>query len=125
MLDIWLLTEDALRSDNYTPIPKTQIRFGEQDIDILVKERGTEEPYRSVDLKEFMGEMELPIFDHSRRWIQRLDRNPRRKIVYDCQTTDPLAVDKPSTKHPISRQNSWENNKRSRGAEGMDVGFWI
>ena len=112
-------TEVRLHSSN----TKTQIRFGEQDIDVLVKERGTDEPYRSVDLKEFMGEMELPPFDHSRRWIMRLDRPPRRKIVYDTPAADPLAVDKPSTKHPISRQNSWKNSKRSRGAvaEGMEV----
>ena len=103
------------------PDMKTQIRFGEMDIDILTKERGTDEPYRSVDINDFMGESELPVFDHSRRWIQRLDRPPRRKIVYDNQASDPLAVDKQANKHSISRQNSWQDKKRYRGADGMEV----
>ena len=100
---------------------KTQIRFSEHDIEVLTKERWSEEPYRSVDLKDFMGEMELPPFDHSRRWLQRLDRPPRRKIVYGNPSIDPLAIEQHPNKHHMSRQNSWEDNKRIRGEDGMET----
>ena len=99
---------------------KTQLRFGDHDIEVLTKERGTEEPYRSVELDDFMDGTQLPPFDHSKKWSQRTDRPPRRKINYGRQSEDPLTLYKPTNKHQLSRQNSTEEPKRQRG-EGIDI----
>ena len=61
---------------------KTQLRFGHRDIDVMTKEKGSKEPYKYVPLVELTNLQDLPKFDHSRRWAQRVDRPPRRKINY-------------------------------------------
>ena len=94
---------------------KTQIRFNEKDIEILTKERGSNEPYKTNDLETFMGNTPLPEFDHTRKWTFRSDRPPRRKITYDRENTDPLAIHKESGKHQLSRHSSLEDkNKKSK-----------
>ena len=91
---------------------KTQIRFGENDVEVLNKTRGAEEPYRNVDLTEFMDGEELPAFDHSKKWAVRPDRPPRRKIIYD-RVVDPLAIPR-NAKHALSRENSTDATKKHR-----------
>ena len=56
------------------------MRFNEFDIKLLVKERGTAEPYRALDLKEIEKEIDLPQFDHSIIWRKKIDRHPLRKM---------------------------------------------
>ena len=59
---------------------KTQVRFGHDDLEILVKTKGTEEPFKNVNLKEFIGDMTLPEFDYSIKWKKQIDRSPRRHV---------------------------------------------
>ena len=72
------------------PEIKTEMQFNEHDIEVLTKSKGTGEPYRSIDLKSFMGVTPLPLFDHSRKWISKPDWPPRRKILYDRDTEESL-----------------------------------
>ena len=44
---------------------KTQLRWGERDIEIYTKTKGSQEPFRRNDLKEFMGMDPLPAFGHN------------------------------------------------------------
>ena len=71
---------------------KTQIRFGEKDLEVLLKTREGNEPYKQVDIWTFMDGSELPSFNHTKKWKPRHDHPPRRKICYNSQQ-DPLAID--------------------------------
>ena len=66
---------------------KTQIRWGDSDIEMFVKEKGTNEQLKKTNLLEFMGETDLPEFDTSVKWRKRdLNRNrieERRKSNRD------------------------------------------
>ena len=60
---------------------KTQIRFGEKDLIILTKEKGSDSPFKAEDLLNFIGDHELPAFDMSIKWRIQADRPPRRRIA--------------------------------------------
>ena len=51
------------RAKNYNL--KTQLRYGTNDFEILIKEKGTTKPFRLVEMKEFIGESQLPEFNHN------------------------------------------------------------
>ena len=58
---------------------KTQLRFGKMDINILTKQRGSEEPFRIFKVDE--KEMEtIPKFDFSVCWVWKEEKTPRRKL---------------------------------------------
>ena len=60
---------------------RTQIRFGKQDLELLVKERGTDEPFRFVNLETFLENDVLPGYDYNIKWEHKPDRPPRRKVT--------------------------------------------
>ena len=70
--------------------------------------------YKWVNLKTFMEDSDLPLFDHSRKWTFRPDRPPRRKIMYDEDTEDS------SRKHQMSRQSSTENNHKKSKQDAQE-----
>ena len=86
------------------PTTKTQIRFGPKDIEVLTKEKDTEEPYKVIDLEKILDICELPGFDHSKIWKTRTERPPRRKAEYSNNRKAPPSHD--LTSHPISRNSS-------------------
>ena len=59
---------------------KTQIRFGENDLNILMKRKGEDEPYRVVDFEYFTKETSVPQFDMTIKWKIQQDRPPRRRV---------------------------------------------
>ena len=61
---------------------KTQLRWGESDIEIFTKEKGTEEPLKRKDLYEFMGKEDLPKFDSSIKWTKKSERKTRIKLIF-------------------------------------------
>ena len=60
---------------------KTQIRFGERDLIILTKEKGSQEPYYTEYLDAFTEGEELPDVDMSIKWRFHEDRPPRRRVA--------------------------------------------
>ena len=60
---------------------RTQIRFGKIDLEVLTKEKGTQDPFKNIDLKQFLGDDTLPMFDHNIKWTYRPDRQPRRRAT--------------------------------------------
>ena len=48
---------------------------------ILMKEKGSEEPFRQVNLTDFIGETVLPTFDHTIKWRRLVDRPTRRRVT--------------------------------------------
>ena len=66
---------------------KTQLRWGDRDIKIFMKTKGSQEQYMETDLKEFMGKEELPDCDLYIRWTLRKDIRPSRKLN-NCNRTE-------------------------------------
>ena len=60
---------------------KTQIRFGKNDLEILTKEKGSDKPFNVVNLKDFIGDLEVPEFDWRMKWKSHVDRKPRRTVT--------------------------------------------
>ena len=61
---------------------KTQLRFGRKDIEVLTKTKGNNEPYRIIETETLIDMRDLPNFDHSKKWIKRIDRPPRRRFFH-------------------------------------------
>ena len=59
---------------------KTQIRFGDLDLVLLVKQRGTEEQLRPLNMREIEKEAKLPEIDYNLEWKRRPDRPAFRQI---------------------------------------------
>ena len=57
---------------------KTQIRFNKKDLEILVKERGSQEPFRVIPINDLTDESKVPSFDYTIKWKLKTDRQPRR-----------------------------------------------
>ena len=89
---------------------KTQLRFTNKDIEVLTKEKGSDNPFKPVSLCSLVDLCDLPSFDSTKKWRQRLDRPPRRKVNYS--NTDDDDEDESNTpasrkpRSPPSRQNS-------------------
>ena len=83
------------------PLLKTQIRLGVKDVEVYLKEKGTEEPYKMAALRDIVDIKELPRFDHEIRWNRRSERMPRKSFNFDSRL-------RPSSKTPhlLSRQSS-------------------
>ena len=101
---------EARRND---PNLKTQIWFGSNDLEVLTKEKGSGDPYTNISLQEWLGDISIPEYDHSRKWIPKLDRPPCIRIVYNGPEVDPLETHS-SKKHQISRQDSHEEYKKQK-----------
>ena len=69
-----------LRDKN--PELKTQIRIGENDLEIFTKERMSQEPYKKVKLEDIMDINTAPKFDHSISWKRKPILPARKKIRY-------------------------------------------
>ena len=47
---------------------KTQVRFGRKDLEVFVKVKGQNEPFKKEDLENFTDTKALPMFDHNILW---------------------------------------------------------
>ena len=61
---------------------KTQLRFTSKDIEVLVKYRNTQEPFKTIPLDTVAELSDIPPFDHTKKWTIRNDRLPRRKLDF-------------------------------------------
>ena len=99
---------------------RTQIRFGVRDVEVMVKEKGSKEPYRLKPLEELTDLRDIPGFDHTKRWVQRVDRPPRRRAFSSNERE--VEQDHPDSRKqhvsPPVRQNSIDNNPSKRSRKG-------
>ena len=88
---------------------KTQVRFGEDDLIILTKCKGSEEPFRVTYLRDFCGDEHLPEFNTEVKWRVLADRPPRRRP----QTHDDPAgrKDEPPRRN-LTRQHSIQSTDK-------------
>ena len=61
---------------------KTQVRWGDRDLEIFTKKKGSPDPYIRVNLRDFMGESDLPDFDVRIQWKTRPGIQ-RRNLTFD------------------------------------------
>ena len=77
------------------PWLKTQLRFGRADVEIFTKRKGGEAGYRLANLNDFIGQQQLPPFDHNIRWKKFIDHPPRITVTYKkTLEQDPLRIDR-------------------------------
>ena len=99
---------------SYNKNTKTQMRFGERDVEILLKQRGTDEAYQKVPFETITDPRYIPKFEHNIKWTQGKDATPRRKLVAFNGDTNRMETDNINTK--IVRQSSLDlkrqNDKR-------------
>ena len=99
------------------PTLKTQIRFGQRDLIVLTKEKGTSDPFREVDFQDFVGHKRLPGFDMSVKWRIMEDRPPRRRIASNKPASQQELSSQPALQNQTSRQlstGSQEENSRKK-----------
>ena len=91
---------------------RTQVRFGVHDVEVMIKTKGSRDPYRIKPLDELTDLRDIPKFDHSKVWSTRVDRPPRRKVFNSPERTGE-AVHPTTAKRttpPPSRISSMETN---------------
>ena len=71
------------------PTLKTQICFGLKDIEVLTKKKGEEDSFKCVELKDFLGETQIPKFDAAIKWREHPDKPPRRRLVSPSRNVGP------------------------------------
>ena len=113
------------RADN--PNLKTQIRWGEKDLEIYTKLKGRNEQMTRTSLKEFMEDSSLPDFDFRIKWQQRFETRDRRQPDFRKVRNGPpsLEEDTAITDHRknLRRQRSTNSNnettKKSRNSNSQ------
>ena len=93
------------------PEIKTQVRFGQKDLEILIKNKGSEEPFQKVDLMEFIGKDKIPEFDHKMKWNYTKERPPRRRVTSNRSSSP---VRNKNSQDPASRQTREEKTHKSK-----------
>ena len=98
---------------------KTQIRWGDHDVEMFVKTKGNGEQYRKVKLKEFMGSIKLPEFDMSIRWKKTDNKKPRKQLVFGegrpgLPSLRNIRMSKSGLSRQLSNASSYTNHKKSR-----------
>ena len=103
------------------PKLKTQLRFGETDVEIYVKYRDENTGYRQVKISDFMDPAQVPQFDPKIRWKRFMDQPPRRKVEYRKNITTSGRTNRispePTTRqesNSLTRANSNSTNSNSK-----------
>ena len=65
------LTRQCTQKRAENPNLKTQVRYGHKDLEIFIKIKGSEEGYKKTCLNEFMGNNNLPPYNHSIKWKKK------------------------------------------------------
>ena len=104
------------RSDN--PKLKTQLRWGDKDVEVFVKIKGSEETFKRINLKEFMGSTKLPDFDMNVNWKPRREARTRRELKFGQHGSGLPSLRNQESLQSLVRQHSnssmRENTKRMR-----------
>ena len=103
---------------------KTKMRFGPKGIEVLMKTRGTEEPYRIVSLDNIDDLHNIPKYDHTRSWNPKGDKPPRKTPNYrPDRTYQPSASKIPgkTNTHQLSRSNSNSNTETMSKKQRTDA----
>ena len=111
------INRECARYREQYPEVKTQLRFGQRDVEILLKTRGTEEAYRNVTFDTITDPREIPAFEHNVKWQQRPNRSPRRKLVVHQQVIGEMEVEENNSGNlcGLLRQRSTDSSSGMAG----------
>ena len=104
---------------------KTQIGWGDKDIEIFTKTKGSEEPLRKVDLADFMGETPLPSCEMNFKWKARPSNKIRRELVFNQGKPQLPSLQQVSSEGPaesLRRQHSSTPSLRETKKHRMEEG---
>ena len=59
---------------------KTQLRFGFEDIKIMIKDKDNNEGYKKVNIDVIADPKDIPEFDFGMKWKHRTDCLPRQRM---------------------------------------------
>ena len=106
------MCKDARQRDNKL---KTQLRFGNKDVEVFLKIKGEKEGYKKVELFEFLDIRSVPSFDHSLTWKTSDKKPARRKLVYrrkeQSETEDPSNKNDSAAGPSLQRQLSTRSDR--------------
>ena len=57
-----------------------QLRFGPLDVEVWIKEKGTNEPFEKADMIKTFDMENIPGFDFSKKWNKKKDRSLHRMV---------------------------------------------
>ena len=95
------------------PSKKTQIRFNFDDVEIMMKDRGSSEPYKVVDLEKICNVEEIPPYDHDIKWTVKKDRIRKTFVRKSPNKGVPKSLGGAGI-HAMSRTNSLEAGPRKK-----------
>ena len=108
------LARKAAEKRKETPSLKTQIRWGDSDMEIHTKTKGSEDPFKKVDINEFMGDEALPEIDLSVKWKTSF---ARRNLSF--KKTGPII---PSLKGAIEKNRNRQSLTRKHSTSSIHEG---
>ena len=105
------------------PKLKTQIRWGDHDLEIHTKlkdleEQKVKEQFRKENLREFMGESTLPDFDTRIKWTKKDENKPRRELNFGERS--PCLPSLGNRTKAMIRQLSSDSNAEVRKKQRQD-----
>ena len=99
----------ALRTNDNTI--KTQVRYGDRDVELWTKKRGLNERYTQMDMKMIQQDEQLPRFDHSIKWTRNTEIPPRREVSPTRHRAEIPSLGKTLSSHKLEAES---NNKKPR-----------
>ena len=89
------------------PSLRTLVRFGRKYLEIFVKTKGEESPFRNIKIEDFTEIKDVPSFDHSIKWRRTVDKPPRRRMRrQSTEVSD-------NTRDPTKRKNNLNSENRT------------
>ena len=97
---------------------KTQIRFGNSDIILLTKTKGTDDPFTIMELMEIEKVITIPDIEYNLQWNRKNDRPPFRNVSPACRKIKLKSLgemDTSPSSSPTGSPTGSPNHKRSKG----------
>ena len=92
---------------------KTQLRFNGNDVEILLKDKGSSEPYRVIAHEEICNVDDIPDYDDKVEWKTKKDRILRTNRQQSPNRGAPPSQ-KDSNVHSLSRASSMSDAPRKK-----------
>ena len=101
------------------PDMKTQLRFGNKNIEIFVKYKGDNAPFKKIPISDLTDPDLVPGFNHSIHWKRHIDRPPRRTLRKTNEDETP-ASRKDTLRRQHSESDPSQNKKSKRSSQSSD-----
>ena len=93
---------------------KTQIRFGDTDLEVMMKDRSKDEGYSMVDLKVIETNGPIPKFNHDVQWRKRIERLPRSSLMSVSGKLTPPSIRRSGSNSSGSEVNPTKRQRKDK-----------